>query len=96
MPGGLAPHTLKEPEVPDSTHIPTEIANHVLFHFGQGGYQPGSFTTHLLCAFAASDEENFFRLAAAYPEYGAAVAAIQYDPDGVQQLQQIAAGQVVA
>lgn len=70
--------------------IPAEVANHVLAHFGAGGYQAGSFTTHLLCAFATADEVNFHRLAAAFPEYGAAVAAIQYDPHGVTALQRIA------
>lgn len=79
--------------------IPTitpETANHVLFHFGRGGYQPGSFTTHLLSAFATADEVNFHRLADAFPEYGAAVAAIQYDPQGVTTLQAIASGKAAA
>lgn len=76
--------------------IDAETANHVLFHFGAGGYQAGSFTTHLLCAFATADEVNFHRLAAAFPEYGAAVAAIQYDPKGVTTLQAIARGEEAA
>lgn len=76
--------------------ITPEVANHVLFHFGQGGYQAGSFTTHLLCAFATADEQHFFRLSDAFPEYGAAVAAIQYDPKGVTNLTAIAQGEVAA
>jgi hypothetical protein len=80
----------------DQPTIPAEVANHVLFHFGCGGYQAGSFTTHLLCAFATADEENFHRLASAFPEYGAAVAAIQYDPLGVTALQRLAGGEEAA
>lgn len=76
--------------------ITPEVANHVLAHFGQGGYQAGSFTTHLLAALVTADEENFFKLSAAFPGYGAAVAAIQYDPKGVTNLQAIAAGGQVA
>ncbi|PVC73511.1 hypothetical protein [Streptomyces sp. CS081A] len=76
--------------------ITPEAANHVLFHYGRGGYQAGSFTTHLLCAFATADEQNFFRLSEAFPEYGAAVAAIQYDPKGVTNLTIIAQGEVAA
>lgn len=76
--------------------IDAETANHVLFHFGAGGYQAGSFTTHLLSAFATADEVNFHRLAAAFPEYGAAVGAMQYDPHGVTNLQAIARGKEVA
>jgi predicted dienelactone hydrolase len=79
-----------------SPTISAETANHVLFHFGRGGYQAGSFTTHLLSAFAAADQQNFHHLAEAFPEYGAAVAAIQYDPNGVTNLQTIARGEAAA
>lgn len=77
----------------DQPSIPAEVANHVLAHFGASGYQAGSFTTHLLCAFATADETNFNQLAFAFPEYAAAVAAIQYDPHGVTRLQTIARGE---
>ncbi|MGW0312070.1 hypothetical protein [Streptomyces flavidovirens] len=76
--------------------IPAETANHVLFHYGRGGYQAGSFTTYILSAFATADEVNFHRLATAFPDYGAAVAAIQYDRDGVAHLQRIADGKPAA
>lgn len=78
-----------------STNTPTitpETAAHVLWMFGRGGYSPGTFTQHLLGAFNIADEVNFTRLETAYPEYAAAVAAAQYDPDGVARLQQIAGG----
>lgn len=76
-----------------SPTIPPDVAAHVLFHYGRdGGYQAGSFTTALLTAMATADPSNLDRLAAGFPEYVAAVTAIQYDPHGVERLQDIAAG----
>lgn len=78
--------------------IPPQVAAHTLWFFGYmtgGAQQPGSFTTCLLKTFTAADEDNFDKLAAAYPAYGAAVAAASYNPDGIQQLKNIA-GQVAA
>lgn len=73
--------------------IPAETANHVLFHFGRGGYQAGRFTQHLIAALAAADMTNKAKLANAYPDYAAAVIAIEYDPDGVANLQRVARGE---
>lgn len=76
-----------------STNIPPDVAAHVLFHYGRpGGYQAGSFTTALLSAMGTADPANLDRLAAGFPDYVAAVTAIQYDPNGVERLQDIAAG----
>ncbi|MEU0847667.1 hypothetical protein ABZ387_06830 [Streptomyces flaveolus] len=73
--------------------IPADVAAHVLFHYGHdGGYQAGSFTTNLITTIDSADPANTDRLAAGFPEYVAAVTAIQYDPDGVARLQDIAAG----
>lgn len=72
--------------------IPAETANHVLFHFGYGGYQAGSFTQLLIPAIAAADPANQDKLALGFPDYVAAVHAYQYDPDGIANLQRIAAG----
>jgi hypothetical protein len=80
-----------------STAITPETAAHVLFHYGRaGGYQAGSFTTALLSAMGTADPANLDKLAASFPEYVAAVTAIQYDPAGVEHLQAIAAGQATA
>lgn len=79
--------------------ITPEAAAHTLWHFGYmtgSAQQPGNFTTALLKAFAAADEINFHKLAGAYPEYGAAVAAASYDPHGIQHLQRIAGREVAA
>jgi hypothetical protein len=75
--------------------IPPDVAAHVLFHYGcEGGYQAGSFTEQLLTTIAMADEANTHRLSLGFPEYVAAVTAIQYDPDGVERLQRIAKGEV--
>jgi hypothetical protein len=82
---------------PTSPTIPADVAAHVLFHYGHnGGYQAGSFTTHLITTIDAADPGNKARLAAGFPEYVAAVTAIQYDPNGVERLQRIARGEVAA
>ncbi|MFE2497152.1 hypothetical protein [Streptomyces scopuliridis] len=76
--------------------IPAETANHVLAHFGRGGYQAGTFTQHLIAALCAADMDNKAKLATAYPDYAAAVIAMEYDPDGAAHLQRIAAGEAAA
>ncbi|MFJ7111746.1 hypothetical protein ACIQW4_01030 [Streptomyces albogriseolus] len=81
----------------NSPSIPADVAAHVLFHYGHdGGYQAGSFTTSLLTTIGMADPSNMDRLAAGFPEYVAAVTAIQYDPDGVARLEAIARGEVAA
>lgn len=67
--------------------ITPETANHVLWHFGRGGYQPGSFTQKLLELIAAADLDNKAKLAQIFPEYVHCVLAMEYDPNGVTQLQ---------
>lgn len=72
--------------------IPQEVARHVLWHFGaDGGIEPGSFVARLLDAITAADMVNTARLAEAFPEYVAAVVGAQMDPDGIANLQKIAA-----
>lgn len=74
--------------------IPAETAAHVLFHYGRpGGYQAGSFTEQLIKSIDMADEDNRDKLALGFPAYVAAVVAIQYDPNGVAALQQIASGE---
>jgi hypothetical protein len=67
--------------------IPAETANHVLFHFGRGGYEAGNFTQLLIAAICAADLDNKAKLAHVYPDYAHAVLAMQYDPDGAAYLQ---------
>lgn len=73
--------------------ITEETAMHVLWHYGrEGGIQAGSFTQNLITTIDMADPANRDKLALGFPELVAAVTAIQYDRDGVQHLQQIAAG----
>lgn len=76
--------------------ISPEVAQHVLWAFDRGGYEPGSFTQHLLRAFATADLINFHQLEAAYPEYASAVAGAQNDPAGIANLQRLANGGPIA
>ena len=81
----------------NSPTIPADVAAHALWHYGRdGGYQPGSFTEQLLTTIGMADPSNLDKLAAGFPEYVAAVAAIQYDPNGVEHLQGIVRGEVAA
>lgn len=73
--------------------IPAETAQHVLFHFGAGGYQPGSFTQQLITTIAMADPGNQARMALGFPNEVAAVQLAQNDPNGIDQLQRIARGQ---
>lgn len=73
--------------------ITPEIANHVLAHFGCGGYEAGSFTRLLIEMIARADPQNTARLALGFPGYGAAVVGMQNDPDGLAWLTKLAAGE---
>ncbi|MGK5730227.1 hypothetical protein [Streptomyces sp. URMC 124] len=74
-------------------NIPAETARHVLWHFGaDGGWQPGTFTQHLLHAIATADHGNFEWLRTVYPAEVAAVGIATSDKNGIATLQKIAAG----
>jgi hypothetical protein len=77
----------------DGTYVTPEIARHVLWAFdAKGGWQPGSFTQHLIRAASAADITNKANLAIAYPGYVAAVTIAQFDTDGIAFLQRLADG----
>ncbi|MBQ0947682.1 hypothetical protein [Streptomyces sp. RK76] len=71
--------------------IPSEVAAHVLFSEGHGGYPAGSFTTKLLSTWGYADDANAARLAAGWPDYAAALNLLQ-QPDGIARLTAIANG----
>lgn len=75
----------------DHTTIPSEVAAHVLFSEGHGGYPAGSFTTQLLNTWGYADDQNAARLAEGWPEYAAAFALMR-QPDGITRLTAIANG----
>ncbi|MFH8627813.1 hypothetical protein ACH4A8_39000 [Streptomyces vietnamensis] len=80
-----------------STPITPDTARHVLWTFGRdGGFRPGSFTQKLIELIAMADQANTVRLGASFPEVTKAVALAKYSEDGIDQLQQIAVGEVAA
>ena len=58
--------------------------------------QPGAYTKLLMRAIAHADRTHTELLRKAYPALVAAMVLATSDEDGIRQLQQIAAGQVVA
>jgi len=80
-----------------SSPITADAAAHVLFHYGHdGGYQAGSFTTHLITAIDSADVSNKARLTLGFPEYVAAVNLIQNHRDGADRLRAIVHGEAAA
>jgi hypothetical protein len=65
---------------------------HVLYHFGEGGREAGSFTTALIRAIACADPSNKARLAAGFPAHVEAVELAQSAPDDIGVLAEIATG----
>lgn len=77
----------------DNITVPPETARHVLWMFGgDGGAEPGPFTTQLLRLIGYADHDNKAKLATLYPAETHAVDMAQLDPDGMAALQKIAQG----
>ena len=78
------------PSSPEEVISPQQ-ARHVLFQFGAtGGYEGGSFTSHLLSTIAVADTSNRALLSRGFPGYVAAVNLAQGDMKGIEKLQLIA------
>lgn len=75
------------------TIISKEVAAHVLFYYGEGGYFPGSFVESLLVAFGRADTNNRFKLGQGFPDYYLAVSLAQDDLNGIEYLQKIFRGE---
>lgn len=84
--------TSPAPDVPRAAPIGAEVAQHVLFHFGEGGYRPGAFFEKLIVAIAAADQGNQLRLALGFPDYVTAVQLAQYEGTGIAALRGFAQG----
>lgn len=69
-----------------------DAAAHVLFQERLGGWPPSTFPTKLLDAWTSADTANAERLAAAFPEYAAAIALLKSGPQGIEQLRAVADG----
>jgi hypothetical protein len=76
----------------DSTHTLTdterEAIRHALWFFGdqRTGFQPGTFTQHLLNAFGSADAQNLRRLSSVFPQLGAAVFIVKNFENGAEML----------
>lgn len=70
------------------------VAAHVLYAYGEGGIQAGSFTQALIVAAQLADPENVARLAMGFPGYISAVRLAQNDFGGIAILKAIAAGEI--
>jgi hypothetical protein len=75
-----------------ATDISSEVAAHVLFQERLGGWPPSTFASKLLNLWTSADTDNADRLAAAFPEYGAALALLKSGQTGIEQLRAIADG----
>ncbi|MGR6922650.1 hypothetical protein ACU635_51065 [[Actinomadura] parvosata] len=73
-----------------SEEITPTIAHHVLWHYGEPGMEPGSFTKDLIALIARADPHNRRRLAAEYPGYVAACNWAEATDSGIADLRQIA------
>jgi len=76
--------------------IPREVAANVLFYFGSGGYEAGSFTTNLMSAIANADQHNLALLALGFPELVAAMRMALLEPGGIDTLRDIFNGDAVS
>jgi hypothetical protein len=71
--------------------ITPTIANQVLWHYGRGGYEPGSFVATLILTIAKADDLNRGLLALGFPGYVQAVNLIERTPSGADYLTEVAA-----
>ena len=71
--------------------IPLDVAEHVLWHFGDHNYgqQPGTFTQRLLMTVSAADAENKEKLRAAFPDLVTAFQLVSTTPWGLEHLRDL-------
>lgn len=81
--------TLVPPQPVPLDPIGPEVAAHVLWHYRQLGYPPGSFTSDLIRTIAGADPGNRRLLARAFPAYVRAVSLAADDPGGIDRLRQV-------
>ena len=72
--------------------ITPEIAAHVLFHFGRGGWPASGFKSRLVELIATADVVNRGSLALGFPGYVAAFNLAQTSDSGTATLRTIVAG----
>lgn len=69
--------------MPNLTYAEAEAARNLLYHYGQpGGWEPGSFTTALIRAMEAADQNNRERLLTAFPQFRWAINILTIEGSG--------------
>ena len=76
------------PAAPEAQVTP-DVAAHVLWHYRQIGYPPGSFVSALIRAIAGADGGNRRLLARGFPDYVRAVRLATEDIDGIDTLRRV-------
>lgn len=69
--------------------IDPEVAAHVLWHYRQIGYPPGSFVSALIRTIAGADQGNRRLLARGFPAYVRAVELATEDVNGIDRLRRV-------
>lgn len=68
-----------------------ECARHLIHYYGgEGGWEPGSFTFHLIRALVSADNLNKYKLLAAFPDFKAPLRILE-DEDGLKALEELVA-----
>lgn len=81
--------TLVAPNSAPAAPIGPEVAAHVLWHYRQLGYPPGSFVSELIRTIAGADPSNRRLLARGFPAYVRAVRIAADDLDGIDRLRAV-------
>lgn len=81
-----------QPSTVPTAVITPQLADHVLWHFGQGGHEPGHFTTSLLATIGHADSENLERLRVSFPNHVRAFEMGARETYGIDRLMKIASG----
>ena len=74
---------------PEAAPITPDVAAHVLWHYRQIGYPPGSFTSALIRTIAGADSGNRRLLARGFPDYVRAVELATEDLSGIDLLRRV-------
>ena len=62
-----------------------QAIHHVLYFYdAPGGYEPGSFTQHLMIAYSQADPQNKAKLRLGFPEIAWAMDMVSQVPDGIK------------
>ena len=81
--------TLVPPQPTPPAPVTPEVAAHVLWHYRQIGYPPGSFASALIKTIAGADSGNRRLLARGFPAYVRAVEIATETTSGIDTLRRV-------